>query len=112
MDINTCFFSASANTVMGMLLGRFSVGIGLGLGPAVAALYITEVQQLSCFVNYHNHTSYVFSAQFYLSFPCLFKQVSPTFVRGTYGSFIQIATCFGLMGALLIGIPVKDIPGW
>ncbi|KAL8120194.1 hypothetical protein AgCh_017368 [Apium graveolens] len=72
--------SASANTVMGMLLGRFLVGIGLGLGPAVAALYITEI--------------------------------SPSFVRGTYGSFIQIATCFGLMGALLIGIPVKDIPGW
>nr|XP_017219801.1 PREDICTED: probable plastidic glucose transporter 2 isoform X2 [Daucus carota subsp. sativus] len=72
--------SASANTVMGMLLGRFSVGIGLGLGPAVAALYITEI--------------------------------SPSFVRGTYGSFIQIATCLGLMAALLIGIPVKDIPGW
>lgn len=39
-------------------------------------------------------------------------QVSPAFVRGTYGSFIQIATCLGLMAALLIGIPVREIPGW
>jgi len=33
-------------------------------------------------------------------------------VRGTYGSFIQIATCLGLIGALLIGIPVKNTAGW
>ncbi|CAL0322177.1 unnamed protein product [Lupinus luteus] len=39
-------------------------------------------------------------------------EVSPAFVRGTYGAFIQIATCLGLMGALLIGIPVHKIPGW
>ncbi|CAL5409543.1 unnamed protein product [Camellia sinensis] len=38
--------------------------------------------------------------------------VSPAFVRGTYGSFTQIATCLGLMGALFIGIPAKDIVGW
>ncbi|KAG4197456.1 hypothetical protein ERO13_A05G024400v2 [Gossypium hirsutum] len=31
---------------------------------------------------------------------------------GTYGSFIQIATCLGLMGALFIGIPVREIAGW
>uniref|UniRef100_A0A162AIU5 Major facilitator superfamily (MFS) profile domain-containing protein n=1 Tax=Daucus carota subsp. sativus TaxID=79200 RepID=A0A162AIU5_DAUCS len=72
--------SASTNNVAGMLLGRFLVGTGLGIGPPVASLYITEV--------------------------------SPPFVRGTYGSFIQIATCAGIMGALLIGIPVKDISGW
>ncbi|GMP59817.1 hypothetical protein CsSME_00022945 [Camellia sinensis var. sinensis] len=64
----------------GMLLGRFLVGTGLGVGPAVASLYITEV--------------------------------SPSFVRGTYGSFIQIATCLGLIGALFIGIPAKSIAGW
>lgn len=40
------------------------------------------------------------------------EQVSPPFVRGTYGAFIQIATCLGLMGSLLIGIPVKEIAGW
>lgn len=40
------------------------------------------------------------------------EQVSPTFVRGTYGSFTQIATCIGLIGALLIGIPAKEIDGW
>ncbi|XP_062100079.1 probable plastidic glucose transporter 2 [Humulus lupulus] len=39
-------------------------------------------------------------------------EVSPAFVRGTYGSLIQIATCLGIMGALLVGIPVKDIAGW
>ncbi|XP_050887325.1 probable plastidic glucose transporter 2 isoform X2 [Lathyrus oleraceus] len=63
-----------------MLVGRLIVGTGLGLGPAVAALYVTEV--------------------------------SPAFVRGTYGAFIQIATCFGILGSLFIGIPVKEISGW
>jgi hypothetical protein len=28
---------------MGMLLGRFLVGIGMGIGPSVTALYVTEV---------------------------------------------------------------------
>lgn len=72
--------SATAKNLEGMLLGRLLVGSGMGLGPPVAALYVTEV--------------------------------SPAFVRGTYGSFIQIATCLGLMGALLIGIPVQEISGW
>ncbi|KAK2970969.1 hypothetical protein RJ640_027450 [Escallonia rubra] len=72
--------SATTNNLAGMLLGRFLVGTGLGVGPPVASLYVTEV--------------------------------SPAFVRGTYGSFIQIATCLGIMGALFIGIPVKDIAGW
>jgi sugar porter (SP) family MFS transporter len=39
-------------------------------------------------------------------------EVSPAHVRGTYGSFIQIATCLGLTGALFIGIPAKEIAGW
>lgn len=47
-----------------------------------------------------------------LMFPHFCEQVSPSFVRGTYGSFIQIATCLGLMGALFVGIPVKEIAGW
>ncbi|CAH2065871.1 unnamed protein product [Thlaspi arvense] len=74
------FVSGVSNSLAVMLLGRFLVGTGMGLGPPVAALYVTEV--------------------------------SPAFVRGTYGSFIQIATCLGLMGALFIGIPVHNIPGW
>ena len=50
---------------------------------------------------------------FFASDPVLaIDQVSPTFVRGTYGSLIQIATCLGLMASLFIGIPVKEIPGW
>ncbi|KFK41131.1 hypothetical protein AALP_AA2G090100 [Arabis alpina] len=72
--------SGVSNSLAVMLLGRFLVGTGMGLGPPVAALYVTEV--------------------------------SPAFVRGTYGSFIQIATCLGLMGALFIGIPVHNITGW
>ncbi|GAV78424.1 Sugar_tr domain-containing protein [Cephalotus follicularis] len=74
------YISASTKNLAGMLLGRFLVGTGMGLGPPVAALYVTEV--------------------------------SPAYVRGTYGSFIQIATGLGLMGALFIGIPVKEIVGW
>ncbi|XVE70439.1 hypothetical protein DITRI_Ditri10aG0072800 [Diplodiscus trichospermus] len=72
--------SATTRSLVGMLIGRFLVGTGMGLGPPVAALYVTEV--------------------------------SPASVRGTYGSFIQIATCLGLLGALFIGIPVKEIDGW
>ncbi|KAJ7963025.1 Major facilitator superfamily protein [Quillaja saponaria] len=72
--------SATTNSLWGMLLGRLFVGIGMGLGPPVAALYVAEV--------------------------------SPTSVRGTFGSFTQIATCLGLMGALFIGIPSKEIVGW
>ncbi|XP_051149114.1 probable plastidic glucose transporter 2 isoform X3 [Andrographis paniculata] len=75
-----CLCFATAKSLMGMLLGRFLVGTGLGVGPSVASLYVAEI--------------------------------SPAHVRGTYGSFIQIATCFGLMGALVIGIPVKSILGW
>ncbi|KAK6784164.1 hypothetical protein RDI58_017618 [Solanum bulbocastanum] len=71
---------ATAKTLAGMLAGRFLVGLGLGVGPPVASLYIAEV--------------------------------SPAHVRGTYGSLIQIATCLGLMAALVIGIPVKNIVGW
>ncbi|XP_058114197.1 probable plastidic glucose transporter 2 isoform X4 [Magnolia sinica] len=72
--------SATTKDLDGMLLGRFLVGTGMGLGPAIASLYVAEV--------------------------------SPSFVRGTYGSFVQIATCLGLIGALFIGIPSKEVLGW
>lgn len=72
--------SATTKNLEGMLLGRFLVGTGMGLGPPVTSLYVTEV--------------------------------SPSFVRGTYGSFIQISTCLGLVGALFIGIPTKEIVDW
>ncbi|KAI4329237.1 hypothetical protein L6164_021524 [Bauhinia variegata] len=39
-------------------------------------------------------------------------EVSPPSVRGAFGSLTQIATCLGLMGALFIGIPAKEIVGW
>ncbi|XP_050235308.1 probable plastidic glucose transporter 3 [Mercurialis annua] len=72
--------SASTKDLWGMLLGRLFVGIGMGIGPPVAALYVAEV--------------------------------SPAHVRGTYGSFTQIATCLGLMGSFFIGIPAKETAGW
>ncbi|CAH8258851.1 unnamed protein product [Arabidopsis lyrata] len=71
---------ASTESLEGMLLGRFLVGIGMGIGPSVTALYVTEV--------------------------------SPAYVRGTYGSSTQIATCIGLLGSLFAGIPAKDNLGW
>jgi MFS family permease len=37
------FCSALTYSLEGMLFGRFLVGIGMGLGPPVASLYITEV---------------------------------------------------------------------
>ncbi|KAJ8755804.1 hypothetical protein K2173_024349 [Erythroxylum novogranatense] len=47
------------------------------------------------------------------SVACLYvAEVSPAYVRGAFGSSTQIATCFGLMGALLIGLPTKDNAGW
>ncbi|KAG4211733.1 hypothetical protein ERO13_A02G120100v2 [Gossypium hirsutum] len=72
--------SATAKNLWGMLLGRLFVGTGMGLGPTLAALYVTEV--------------------------------SPAYVRGTYGSFTQIATSLGLMSSLLIGFPAKGTEGW
>ncbi|XP_038999821.1 probable plastidic glucose transporter 3 isoform X2 [Hibiscus syriacus] len=72
--------SATAQNLWGMLLGRLFVGTGMGTGPPVAALYVTEV--------------------------------SPAYVRGTYGSFTQIATGLGLLGSLFIGFPAKEIEGW
>uniref|UniRef100_A0A453T6G1 Major facilitator superfamily (MFS) profile domain-containing protein n=1 Tax=Aegilops tauschii subsp. strangulata TaxID=200361 RepID=A0A453T6G1_AEGTS len=72
--------SALTNSLEGMLFGRLLVGAGMGLGPPVASLYITEV--------------------------------SPPSVRGMYGSFVQIATCLGILFSLLVGTPVKDIDRW
>jgi len=41
-QIKNC--SATTKDLWGMLLGRFFVGTGMGIGPPVAALYVTEVQ--------------------------------------------------------------------
>lgn len=40
------FSSATAKTLAGMLAGRFLVGLGLGVGPPVASLYVAEVKLL------------------------------------------------------------------
>lgn len=39
--------SATTSSLAGMLTGRFLVGLGMGLGPAVAALYVAEVHDFS-----------------------------------------------------------------
>lgn len=40
-----CIHSASSTRLQGMLIGRFLVGTGMGVGPPVASLYIAEVQR-------------------------------------------------------------------
>ncbi|KAG0578043.1 hypothetical protein M758_5G193700 [Ceratodon purpureus] len=72
--------SAVSTHVGTMILGRFIVGLGLGLSGPVAAMYVSEV--------------------------------SPPSVRGMYGSFIQIATCLGILASLVAGLPAHSIPGW
>lgn len=79
MILGACASAAAPNLGV-MILGRFLVGIGLGMGGPVTALYVSEI--------------------------------SPTAVRGTYGSLCQIATCVGILGALVVGLPVATIPGW
>lgn len=71
--------SAVSTHVGAMILGRFIVGLGLGLSGPVTAMYVSEI--------------------------------SPTSVRGTYGSFIQIATCIGILASLVAGLPAHSIPG-
>jgi len=43
IDIFASIYSATTNSLEGMLLGRLLVGTGMGLGPPVASLYVTEV---------------------------------------------------------------------
>jgi hypothetical protein len=103
-----------------MLLGRFLVGTGMGLGPPVASLYITEVCR-SCFPQMTIDNVLIwftfYSDKVFISWSLSMStsdgmQVSPSTVRGTYGSFVQIATCLGIIVSLLIGTPVKDIDRW
>lgn len=116
------FFSASTESLEGMLVGRFFVGIGMGIGPSVTALYVTEV--LDIYFEFFVF-ALVFSYRYMKVLPywdtCLSSylethiftlQVSPAYVRGTYGSSTQIATCLGLLGSLFAGIPAKDNLGW
>eukprot|EP00850_Spirogloea_muscicola_P017346 SM000148S01023 [mRNA] locus=s148:157341:161683:- [translate_table: standard] len=40
------------------------------------------------------------------------SEVSPTEQRGTFGSLCQVATCLGILGAIVIGLPVTSDPTW
>ncbi|KAK6914873.1 Major facilitator, sugar transporter-like [Dillenia turbinata] len=107
--------SATTTSLGGMLLGRAFVGTGMGLGPPVAALYVSEVywMTVSQFTLYLNMQVLVVTVYFLGKIMLLrVEQVSPSSVRGAYGSFIQISTCLGLMVSLFIGIPAKGILGW
>lgn len=42
----------------------------------------------------------------------VFVQISPTHVKGTNGSLLQIAGCIGILGALVAGLPVAHVAGW
>lgn len=44
IEVKPLICSAKSKTLMGMLVGRLLVGTGMGLGPPVASLYVTEVQ--------------------------------------------------------------------
>lgn len=108
-------FSATTSTLRGMLLGRLLVGTGMGLGPPVAALYVAEVYNINraifkIYQCYERLITFVLSPK--ISVSLFHDQASPTFVRGTYGSFTQIASCLGLLASLCIGIPAKDVLGW
>ncbi|XP_022948763.1 probable plastidic glucose transporter 3 isoform X1 [Cucurbita pepo subsp. pepo] len=72
--------SATTTNLWGMLLGRLFVGMGMGLGPTIASLYVSEV--------------------------------SPAYVRGTFGSLTQISLCLGLLGSLFMGLKAKGIVDW
>jgi MFS family permease len=72
--------SAISTHVGAMVLGRFIVGLGLGLSSPVTSMYVSEI--------------------------------SPASVRGTYGSLLQIASCVGILAALVAGLPAHSVPGW
>lgn len=40
------------------------------------------------------------------------SEVSPIAQRGLFGSLCQVATCIGILGALLASIPLASNPGW
>ncbi|XP_002974043.2 probable plastidic glucose transporter 2 [Selaginella moellendorffii] len=40
------------------------------------------------------------------------SEISPTAVRGAYGSLLQVAGCCGILGALVAGFPSSSIIGW
>jgi hypothetical protein len=57
------------------------------------------------------HSTSVFFV-FDLVFLHVFMQISPASVRGTYGSLLQIASCVGILAALVAGLPAHLVPGW
>lgn len=59
--IKNLFFSATAKTLAGMLIGRLFVGAGMGLGPPVASLYVTEVSNFFYFFLDDSHLFCMFS---------------------------------------------------
>ncbi|KAH9536452.1 hypothetical protein CY35_17G109700 [Sphagnum magellanicum] len=75
-----CALSGTIADTLAMVLGRFIVGLGLGLSSPVTSMYVSEI--------------------------------SPASVCGTYGSLLQIASCVGILAALVAGLPAHSVPGW
>lgn len=84
----------------------------MGLGPTLATLYVTEVSK-RWLINYISVISQaLLFFHLFANSNLIHAQVSPFYVRGTYGSFTQIAASLGLMSSLFIGFPAKETEGW
>jgi len=126
-ETHSCLSGSAISTHVGaMVLGRFIVGLGLGLSSPVTSMYVSEVllqpTTLHGYVslakkhgNWMRASSSIQHECFFffdLVFLHVFMQISPASVRGTYGSLLQIASCVGILAALVAGLPAHSVPGW
>ncbi|KAL0368632.1 UNVERIFIED_CONTAM: putative plastidic glucose transporter 1 [Sesamum calycinum] len=86
---------AQAHSLDEILLGRFLVGIGIGVNTVLVPIYIFRgilflKSQLRVNV----------------------KWVAPTKYRGSLGTFSQIGTCLGIIASLGLAIPSENDPHW
>jgi len=59
-----------ATSLNGMLLGRLLVGVGMGIGPPVASLYVVEVCILNCIEHWMYNNRMVMVSSDNRSFIC------------------------------------------
>lgn len=81
-------------------------------GTVATALFFvfssSAIMTSHCSICLEQHSEWVFLTWAF----CIIMQISPTAVRGTYGSLLQIATCVGIFAALVAGLPAPTVPGW
>lgn len=108
-------FSATAQSVQTMIIGRLLTGLGIGISSAIVPLYISEVPLIKSFqhvnVDIMIKSSFV---EFVLQTFYIEKtlQISPTEIRGTLGSVNQLFICVGILAALVAGLPLVGNPAW